>query len=109
MPNPKIWPMILILAALPLTADAGGLLEDVGAVNGDRRCAPQVAQALTQFNIDPQDVIDYSVLPVQQVREGGKKIIGWEAYLNRKSCPGTTVIQMKRDCQIKNSYGQGGC
>ncbi len=108
---PKLSNQMAILAvlAVPLTANAGGLLEDVGAVNRDQRCAPQVAQALTQFNIDPQDVISYSVLPVQQFREGGKKLIGWEAYLNRKSCPGTTVIEMKRDCQIKGRYGQGGC
>ena len=109
MPNPKTWPLILTLALIPVAADAGGLLEEVGAVNRDQQCAAQVAQALTQFNIDPQDVIDYSVLPVEQFREGGKKLIGWEAFVNRKSCPGTTVIQMKRDCQIKGRYGQGGC
>lgn len=109
MPRLNLLLMTLVVAAIPLTANAGGLLEDVGAVNRDQRCATQVAQALSQFNIDPQDVIDYSVLPVQQFREGGKKLIGWEAYLNRKSCPGTTVIEMKRDCQIKGRYGQGGC
>ncbi len=109
MPKSRTWIAILALAAFPVTANAGAILEDTGAVDRDVRCAPQVAQAITQFDIDPEDVTGYSVLPVKQLREGSNLIIGWEAYLNRKSCPGTTVIQMKRDCEVKGRYGSGGC
>ena len=108
MPNLSKWMTILALFAMPLTAEAAGLPEDIGAVDRDI-CAAQVSEALGQFDIDPADVTGYSVLPVKQLREGGNKIIGWEAYLNRKSCPGTTVIQMKRDCEVKGRYGSGGC
>ncbi len=108
---PKLSPClaILALAAFPMMANAGMILEDTGAVDRDIRCAPQVSQAIAQFNIDPQDVTSYSVLRVKQLREGSNLITGWEAYLNRKSCPGTTVIQMKRDCAVIRQYGSGGC
>ncbi len=108
---PKLSPCLAILGllAFPTIAGAGMVLEDTGAVDRDIRCAPQVSQAFAQFDIDPEDVTSYSVLPVKQLREGSNLIIGWEAYVNRKSCPGTTVIQMKRDCQVSGRYSQGGC
>ncbi len=109
MPRLSTCIAILALVAGPVAANAGPILEDTGAVDRDIRCAPQVSQAIAQFNIDPQDVTSYSVLPVKQLREGSNLITGWEAYLNRKSCPGTTVIQMKRDCEVIRRYGSGGC
>ncbi|MDJ0896723.1 MAG: hypothetical protein QNJ92_16380 [Alphaproteobacteria bacterium] len=101
--------LLLAITATPLSASATERWEEISAVNRDTRCAPQVSEALGEFGIEPEDVTRSNVMPVSMLHDGSYQIMGWEAYLARRSCPGTTVIEMKLDCTVTGRRDQGGC
>ncbi len=107
----KLNTLAILLAVLiaPWAANATERWEEISAVNRDTRCAAQVSEALSEFNIDPADVARTNVMPVTMLHDGSYQIMGWEAYLGRRSCPGTTVIKMKLDCTVTGRRDQGGC
>ena len=101
--------LMIAMLATPLAANAAERWEEIAAVNRDTRCAPQVSEALGEFDIDPDDVLRTNVMPVSMLHEGSYQLMGWEAYLGRRSCPGTTIIKMKLDCTVISRRDQGGC
>ncbi len=105
----KTYALVFTVMATPVMASATERWEEISAVNRDTRCAPQVSEALGEFDIDPADVTRTSVMPVSMLHDGSYQIMGWEAYLTRRSCSGTTVIEMKLDCTVTGQRGQGGC
>ncbi len=74
-----------------------------------QRCGAEVREALQRLAITPDDIVKIRILPVVQQNVGGGRLIGWEAWVERKSCDGQTVINMRPSCRVTDTYGRGGC
>ena len=72
-------------------------------------CRTEIREELQRLNIPVEDVEWVRLEAVIQTRRGDGRLIGWEAWLTRKSCDGQTVINMSRTCRVRDSYGRGGC
>ena len=72
-------------------------------------CRTEIREELQRLNISVEDITWVRLQAVTQRREGGIRLIGWEAWLTRKSCDGQTVINMSYTCRVKDSYQSGDC
>ncbi len=75
---------------------------------GASSCEAVVTDRISQTDIDQDDVrtIAYTVQ-----RSGGEAALvrGIDAWVSFHSCKGSLVINMNRECHIKQVYTRGGC
>ncbi len=83
------------------------LISPTGALA--QSCKEAVFAELERLGITRDDITEARLLPVIQPNVGGGRLIGWEAWIERKSCDGQTVINLRTSCKVRDTYGRGGC
>ncbi len=72
-------------------------------------CRTEIKEELKRLDIAVEDIEWVRLQAVIQSRRGDGRLIGWKAWLTRKSCDGQTVVNMSYTCRVKDSYGTGAC
>ncbi len=72
-------------------------------------CRTEIREELQRLDIEVEDVEWVRLQAVVRKTRGGSRLVGWQAWLTRKSCEGQTVINMSYTCRVKDSFGRGGC
>ena len=88
----------LLIVALPAPAFAAN------------SCAAESADVLARLGIPPAEVRSISVVPeIRSTREGGGRVIGYEAWVRLQSCQGALIVAFTRQCQERQVYTRGDC
>ena len=75
-----------------------------------KACAAQSADVLNRLGIPPPEVRSISVVPeIRSTREGGGRVIGYEAWIRLQSCQGALIVAFNRHCQEQQAYTRGDC
>jgi len=72
-------------------------------------CDSAVKEQLSLLNILPADVAEISYLPRTSGRRGGDRIIGYDAWINLKSCKGSLIVAFSRNCGVQQVYARNKC
>ncbi len=91
----------VVLLALSLTIGSGG--------SAERQCGQQVEQELARLGLGPDQVRSISFLEVTKGGRSGRAAIGYEAFVNLKSCRGALVIDMTTSCRVRQRYTRHEC
>ncbi|MDJ0896720.1 MAG: hypothetical protein QNJ92_16365 [Alphaproteobacteria bacterium] len=74
-----------------------------------KSCKAAVFEELERLGITRDDITEARLYPVVQPNVGGGRLIGWEAWIERKSCDGQIVINLRTSCNVRDTYGRGDC
>lgn len=73
-------------------------------------CETVVKEELKQLKADPTDVAKVVYLPrLETRRDGTDRILGYDAWVNLKSCEGALIVAMSRLCQVQQVYTRNNC
>ena len=72
-------------------------------------CRTEIREELQRLDVAVEDVEWVRLQAITRKTRGGSRLIGWQAWLTRKSCEGQTVINMTYTCRVTDSFGRGGC
>ena len=88
----------LLVSALPVPAFSAN------------SCAAESGAALARLGIPPAEVRSITVVPeIRSTREGGGRVIGYEAWIRLQSCQGALIVSFNRHCQEQQAYTRGDC
>ena len=74
------------------------------------RCEPTVLDQVRVAGISSDDVRRISISrQTQDIRGDNNRIVGYNAWVRLESCPGTFVVDMHRDCRVRQVYTRGMC
>ena len=90
-----------VLLALSLTIGSGGPAE--------RACGQQVEQELASLGLGQDEVRSIAYLEVTKGGRSGRATVGYQAFVNLKSCRGELVIDMTPSCLVRQRYGRHEC
>ncbi|MCB2100636.1 MAG: hypothetical protein KDE22_07185 [Rhodobacterales bacterium] len=109
MRTPVLLPVLALAASLalaaPLSPARAGMPLNVGTFEP---CGDKAQAVLADLKVDPADIrlVDYVT---QYDARPNHRVIGYEAFVSFKSCPGNLVIDMNRDCHVRQVYTRGDC
>ena len=97
--------VLLIFAACAGQALAQGFVLDPSA-----SCSAAIEKKITELAVKRDDIDRISISPRYSDREGeGFRPLGFDAWVRFKSCPGALVIDLERDCSLRQAYTRGRC
>ena len=98
------------LATAPALAVVLAALVAPPALAAGEPCEAVVRERLARMNIDPGDVRSISVAArVRAQRRSGSSVSGYDAWVSLESCRGSIVMNLSRECRIKQVYSKGDC
>jgi hypothetical protein len=98
------------LATAPALAVVLAALVAPPALAAGDPCEAVVKERLARMNIDPGDVRSISIAArVRAQRRSGSSVSGFDAWVSLKSCRGSIVMSLSRECRIKRIYSKGDC
>ncbi len=98
---------ILVLASIPLF---GNFAHGVLFIGPYSRCDSVVDQQLDRLNVDRADI--EKLFYTRQYGRGisdDTVVVGVDAWVRFKSCKGYLVIDMTRQCHVRQAYTRGQC
>lgn len=99
-------PTVPVLLALALAI----LLPTAAAAQHDHECAGDVAEALRELGIGPDEIdrIFYTPVYSPNQRRGSR---GVQAWIDLAACPGRhdLMISLDRRCHVRNTDFRGAC
>ena len=72
-------------------------------------CEAAVAERLERLNVEPSDIRGISYVQERGGGQDGGRVVGFSAWVSLKSCRGSLVIDMSRQCRVRQVYGRGAC
>ncbi|MDJ0896718.1 MAG: hypothetical protein QNJ92_16355 [Alphaproteobacteria bacterium] len=72
-------------------------------------CRTEIREELQRLDIAVEDVEWVRLQAIVRKTRGGSRLVGWQAWLTRKSCEGQTVINMSYTCRVRDSFQRGAC
>ena len=79
----------------------------VSAASGP--CQAAVSEHLERLGIKLADVRKVSLQARRQSTRNGGTVIGFDAWVDLKTCEGSLVLRMTRSCRVQQAYGRGAC
>lgn len=73
------------------------------------RCAGPIANAAAKGGIAPAQIKRTVFVDVTDGGRDGAFVVGYEAWIDMKSCKGTIVAKMTLQCEIEETYSRGAC
>jgi hypothetical protein len=92
--------LLIIMALLALSAPV---------LAAPHRCAGAVVEALDNLGVTPEQVKRTVFISQTDDGQGRSIVTGYEAWIDLKSCKGTLVAKMYRQCGIWEIYSRGAC
>jgi hypothetical protein len=100
----------LVFAAVFAAALPGGT---VSAVNwqsgGAEKCDDAVNARLDEMNIDRADITKTSYVRRMETRSGDTVTVGYDVWITLNSCGSSLIIDVTRDCRVRQVYTRGEC
>jgi len=72
------------------------------------RCGKQAVARMAQLDV-PESEIKKIVFSEVREDDRSNRLLGYDAWVELKQCRGSVVINMSRDCEIKQTYTRGAC
>ena len=85
------------------------LLSAMSAEAAQTYCEATVSERLGRLNVDPSDIRKIFYIPIYRYMVEDEELIGYEAWVSLHSCRGNLVIDMSRQCTVRQVYGRGAC
>ncbi len=92
--------LTIVVFLLAYSADAGA---------APHRCAVPVAEAMSLRGLAPSRINRTVFVAVTDGGRGGAYVVGYEAWMDLQSCPGTVVAKISLQCEIEETYTRGTC
>ena len=92
--------LLIIMALLALNAPV---------LAAPHRCAGAVIDALGEHGITPEQIKRTVFIDETDGGQGRSPVVGYEAWIDMKSCKGTLVAKMDRHCGIWEIYTKAAC
>jgi hypothetical protein len=96
---------IAALGVLAVLAIPGTGVMDAAAQD---RCAAAVDQEITRIGLSPDRIENIAIGSTMSDGDNAR-IVGYNAWVRVKSCDGTLVIDMRRNCQVRDTYTLKNC
>lgn len=89
---------------------AAGAAADGGKEIPLSACSPVVEQKLTALAVNRADIDTIQMSPRYSNQDDEtNRMLGLDAWVRLKSCPGSLIIDMFRDCSVRQVYMSGRC
>ena len=76
------------------------------AAYAQHRCEPTVLDQIRVAGISSDDV---RRIQTRDTRGDNNRTVGYNAWVNLETCPGTFIVDMRRDCGVRQVYTRGMC
>ncbi len=72
-------------------------------------CAGPVAKAAEKAGVKPGQIERTVFTDILTGGLSGTQTVGFEAWIEQKSCRGAVVVKMSLDCEVSEIYTKGDC
>ncbi len=86
-----------------------GTLQWTSAAVAQRRCQSQILAQIQQAGIPPDDIVDIRISRRTQDFGDNRRVTGIDGWVRLNSCPGSFIVDMHPNCQVRQVYTRGMC
>ena len=73
-------------------------------------CAAVIENKLAELKVSRGDIDKISLSPrMQNTGDDNSRVVGIDAWVRYKTCAGSLIIDMERDCRVRQVYSRGAC
>ncbi len=81
-----------------------------GTVTTPETCNSTIDQRLSDLKVNRADLDKISIFPRYENRDDQtNRVLGFDAWVRFKGCTGALVIDLERDCRVRQVYTRGQC
>jgi hypothetical protein len=105
-------PRIRLVFAVSLLVSlwAAKAVAESGFIMPQNACSPTIDKELGAHSVNRADIDRISIAPRYENRGNEtNRVLGIDAWVRFKSCPGYLVIDMERNCSLRQVYTSGRC
>lgn len=73
------------------------------------RCLAKVSAVLDELGIAQEQRREISVVPRIVTTRDGSFVAGYDAWVRLTTCSGALIVDLRRDCRVKQIYTRGDC
>ena len=73
------------------------------------RCLAKVDSVLDELGITDDRRREITVVPRIVTTRDGSYVAGYDAWVRLESCGGAVIVDMRRNCAVKQTYTRGDC
>ena len=101
--------MLRTLAFLSLVAAVSAAPGNPADAARRSSCNAVVASRLAEIGVDKADIEKMFYMRQTQSRSDDEVVVGYNAWVDLKSCAGSVVIDLDTSCRIRQVYTRGQC